>query len=167
MTQSRAILVALLLGSLAAPLGACGFTPLYAESTLTSGMTHIQVVAPDGREGYLLREALDDELGHDKGSTPEYRLEMEVGQNRIGLGLRPDATSQRFEYDMTVNYVLVEAATGKVVHKGTVQSNISYDSTPQPYASISARSNTQDLLAADAARKIRLDLAAWMTRQPG
>jgi LPS-assembly lipoprotein len=150
-----------------APLGACGFAPLYAQSSLTSEMTHIQVVAPDGREGYLLREALDDELGHDKGAAPTYRLEMEFGQTRLGLGLRPDATSQRFEYDMTVNYALVEAATGKVVHKGSVQSNISYDSTPQPYASISARSNTQDLLAADAARKIRLDLATWMTHQPG
>ena len=57
-------------------LGGCGFTPLYATPGVAGGLPHIEVVAPQGRVGYLLREDLDDDLGHAKGDTPLYRLEM-------------------------------------------------------------------------------------------
>ncbi len=44
------------------PLAGCGFTPLYATPGLSSGLSSIDVVAPDGRVAFLLRESLDDDL---------------------------------------------------------------------------------------------------------
>ena len=151
-----------------AGLGGCGFTPLYAAPGVTPGLTHIQVMAPGGRMGFLLRQDLDDAFAHDKDGAPVYRLEMQVSQLRNARGLQVDNTAQRYELDLSVTYSLVDAASGKTVHSGQVASVVSYDSTAQPYAGIAARQDTQDRLAADAARKIQLDLAAWMaTRKPG
>jgi LPS-assembly lipoprotein len=152
--------------TLALPLGGCGFTPLYADPGTTAGLTHIQVVAPNGRVGFLLGEDLDDALGQAKGDKPAYRLEMVLDQSRNAHGIRADATAQRYELDLTVTYTLTEIASGKVAHTGHVTSYVSYDSADQPYAGIAARQDTQDRLAADAAQKIEVQVAAWMAHRP-
>jgi len=147
-------------------LTACGFTPLYADAGATHGLTHIQVNAPQGRVGYLLREDLDDTLGHAEGEAPAYRLDMQLVQTRNAHGLQADATAQRYELDLTVKYTLTEVATGKVAHAGQVVSVMSYDSAAQPYAGIAAREDTENRLAEDAATKIELQLAAWLAGHP-
>ena len=147
-------------------LGGCGFTPMYADPGVVHGLSHVQVVAPQGRVGYLLREDLDDSLGHEQGASPAYKLEMALTQARGAHGLRSDATAQRYELDLTVTYTLTDLSTGKVAHTGRVMSVISYDSADQPYAGIAAREDTENRLASDAAQKIQIQLAAWMARQP-
>jgi LPS-assembly lipoprotein len=150
----------------AAAIGGCGFIPLYGAPGVAGSLAHIQVVAPEGRVGYLLREDLDDALGHDKAAPPTYRLEMAIGQSRGAHGLTVSGVSQRFEVDLSVDYSLIDLATGKVAHQGHVISDISYDSTVQPYAGIAARQDTQDRVAADAASKIQLQLSAWLAHHP-
>ena len=150
----------------ASPLGGCGFTPLYAEGGVAGGLTHIQVVAPKGRVGYLLGEDLDDALGRAKGDAPQYRREMVLDQNRAAHGLTANATAQRYELDLTVTYTLINIASGKVAMTGAVTSDVSYDSTVQPYAGIAARQDTQDRLATDAAQKIEVQVAAFLARKP-
>jgi LPS-assembly lipoprotein len=68
-----------------------------------------------------------------------------------------------------VNYTLTSVATGKVVHAGQVATEVFYDSVDEPYAGIAARQNTQERVASDAARRIQIELAAWMARsgRPG
>ena len=158
----KALFAAALAAALAATLGGCGFTPLYASPGAAGGLTHIQVVAPQGRVGYLLREDLDDQLGQAKGDAPIYRLEMVLDQVRQAHGLTANATAQRYELDLTVTYTLINISTGKVATTGAVTSDVSYDSTDQPYAGIAARQDTQDRLASDAAQKIQVQIAAWM-----
>jgi len=150
----------------AASLGGCGFTPLYAQPGVAGGMTHIQVDAPKGRVGYLMREDLDDAFGHAKGDAPQYKLEMVLDQGRTAHGLTENDTAQRYELDMTVIYTLIDISTGKVAVTGQVVSNVSYDSTDQPYAGIAARQDTQDRLATDAAQKVEVQVAAFLARKP-
>ena len=160
--QVKACALAALAVAATAPLGGCGFTPLYASPGAAGGLTHIQVVVPQGRVGYLLREDLDDALGRAKGEAPKYRLEMVLDQSRQAHGLDVEAVAQRYELDLTVIYTLIDISTGKVATTGQVTSDVSYDSTVQPYAGIAARQDTQDRLASDAAQKIEVQLAAWM-----
>ncbi|HEX3916094.1 MAG TPA: LPS assembly lipoprotein LptE [Caulobacteraceae bacterium] len=158
------------LGAAAAALalGGCGFTPLYSIPGVGKGLSHIEVVAPpQDRVGFLLHEDLDDDFGHEQGAPPIYRLTMELKQLRTAHGLTANATAQRYELDMRVDYTLTEIATGKVAHSGTVISNVSYDSADQPYAGIAARQDTQDRLASDAAQKIEIEIAAWMAGRAG
>ena len=159
----RALAASAIAAPLAAGLGGCGFTPLYADSGVTAGLTHVQVIAPQGRVGYLLRQDLDDGLGRDPGGKPAYKLELAVaGEGRAAHGLRSDATAQRYEIDLTVSYILTDLVTGKVARQGAVTSVASYDSADQPYAGIAAREDTENRLAADAAQKIQILIAAWI-----
>jgi LPS-assembly lipoprotein len=51
------------------------------------------------------------------------------------------------------------------VHSGQVTSQVSYDAADAPYAGIAARQDTQEKVASDAARRIQVDLAAWLARK--
>jgi LPS-assembly lipoprotein len=157
-----------LLALVVAPaLSGCGFTPLYASPTVASGLPTIQVVAPQGRVAYLLREDLDDALAHDKSAPPAWRLEFTVKQTRDPKGLNVNDVAERYEVGLTVNYTLTSVATGKVAHVGQISTEVLYDAEDAPYSGITARQDSQERVASDAARRIQLDLAAWLARYKG
>lgn len=146
----------------AAALGGCGFTPLYATPGLSKGLSSIEVVAPDGRVAFLLRQSLDDDLARDKDAAPAWRLNLSVDQTRDPRGLTLNDYAQRYQVGVTVTYTLTNLANGEVVHSGRVISEVSYDAATDPYAGIAARQDSQQRAASDAARKIEIELAAWM-----
>ena len=100
--------VGLVAGLIAATtLGACGFTPLYATPGVSAGMSAIDIEAPQGRVGFLLRQALDDDLGHDKLAAPQWRMEMTIDQTRAPRGLTLEDVAERYVLGITVSYKLV------------------------------------------------------------
>jgi LPS-assembly lipoprotein len=146
-------------------LAGCGFTPLYATPGLSSGLSAVEVVAPQGRVAFLMRQDLDDVLGHDKAAAPQWRLDLIVTQARDPRGLRIDDVAERYAITITVDYALTSVTTGQKVHSGQVTSQVSYDAADAPYAGIAARQDTQEKVASDAARRIQVDLAAWLARK--
>ena len=86
---------------------------------------------------------------------------LEVGVD----ALRLDDVAERYALTVTVDYTLTSVATGEKVHSGQVTSQVSYDAADAPYAGIAARQNTQEKVASDAARRIQVDLAAWLARK--
>ena len=166
MSRGLAILALAALALPLAGLGGCGFTPLYARPGVAGGLTHIDVEAPKGRVGSLLRENLDDDFGRAKGDAPVYRLQLAMDTRRESHGLTANDTAQRYQLNLRVTYNLIEVSSGKVAHAGSVISDISYDSTDQPYAGIAARQDVQNRLAEDVAQKIEVQVAAWLASQP-
>jgi LPS-assembly lipoprotein len=156
-------LAALVLAS--AGVSACGFTPLYATTGLSSGLSAIDVIAPEGRTGYLLREELDDALARDPRLPTRWRLDLKVSERLRGRGLRIDNVASRYELTLVADYSLVEVATGVVAHRGQALSEVTYDSADQPYTAIATQQDADHRAAAEAARKIQLDLAVWLSRQ--
>ena len=148
-------------------LSACGFTPLYATPGVSPTLASIDVVVPDGRSAYLLREHLDDAMAHDLSVPAAYRLELTIDEARYPRGVRVDNVANRYELRLTANYKLVEKASGGVIRTGVAQATVSYDSADQPYAGIAAQQDGQDRAAAEVARKIQIDLASWLARQSG
>lgn len=146
-------------------LGGCGFTPLYATPGVTSGLATVQVVAPEGRTGYLLREYLDDALAKDRGATPGYRMELQLTEQRYPRGLRIDNVATRYEYVLIATYALIRLPSGERARNGQVRIQLTYDSADQPYASIAAQQDVADRAAQEAARRIQLELAAWMANR--
>ena len=146
-------------------LAGCGFTPLYATPGVSPNLASIEVIAPRGRVGYLLREDLDDEFAREKSVAPVWRLQMDVAQTRSPRGLSQTDVAQRYDLGVTVKYTLTEISTGRLAHSGQVASVVSYDAANQPYAGIAARQDSQQRAAADAARRIRLDLSVWLAAQ--
>lgn len=142
-------------------LGGCGFTPLYAPGGVNAGLSHIEVDAPDGRIAYLLRERLDDALLPEVGARPLYKLGFTVIERRDPRGLGPDDAASRYELTVVIAYTLTEIATGTTLHTGEETVLISYDAVDAPYAGIAAQQNSQERAAAEAARRIRLNLAEY------
>jgi len=153
------------LAAMALGAAGCGFTPLYATPGVSPSLSAVSVVVPEGRVGYLLREDLDDALAHDKAVTPLWRLDLTPIQTRDPRGLRPDNVAERYELGLDVTYALTAIATGEVVRRGEVHSRVSYDAADAPFAGIAARQDSQDRAAADAARRIQIELAAWAARK--
>ncbi|PIB94415.1 LPS assembly lipoprotein LptE [Caulobacter sp. FWC2] len=144
-------------------LSACaGFTPLYGRPGVEGGLTSIETVAAEGRGGYLLREQLDDALGHKQGDPAVYKLYFSVKEFRFARGVRLDNVANRYELRMTVDWRLMDAKSGKEATNGKTDVSVTYDSADQPYAAIAAQNDGQERAATEAARKIQLDLATWL-----
>ena len=158
----KRVIISAALAATALGLSACGFTPLYATPGVSTHLTAVQVVTPPGRTGQLIREHLDDALARDKGVTPRYKMELALSETRYPRGVRVDNVATRYEYVLTANYTVTALPSGTPVKVGTTRVEVTYDSADQPYASISAQQDAQDRAAAEAARKIQLELAAWL-----
>lgn len=160
--QSRNVLTAGVLIAASVVLSACGFQPLYAQQGVTSNLASVDVVAPEGRAGYLLGEHLDDAFGRNLDAAPAYRMHLVVRESRYPRGVRIDNVATRYEYVMTASYVLNALPSGAVAKRGVVRVELTYDSADQPYAAITAQQDAQDRAADEAARKIQLEVAAWL-----
>jgi LPS-assembly lipoprotein len=155
-------LPAALVAVMALGLSGCGFTPLYGPQTVTRGLSSIEVVAPPGRAGYLLREKLDDAFARDVNVLPTHRLVYVVSEQRYARGVRVDNVANRYELNLTASWRLMDSSTGQAVKSGTTSAAVTYDSADQPYASIAAQQESQERAATELARRIQLELAAWL-----
>jgi LPS-assembly lipoprotein len=150
------------LSAAAVALSGCGFTPLYAQTGVVSNLAAIDVVAPEGRTGFLIRQSLDDAFAKNRSAPATYRMNLSLAEARYPRGLRIDNVATRYEYVLTANYALSSVATGALAKRGAVRVELTYDSADQPYASITAQQDAQQRAAEEAARRIQLELAAWL-----
>ena len=133
----KQLVLAAALGGLTAPLGGCGFTPLYATPAVSPALSSIETVLPGtSRTGFLLREQLIHELGRDEDDTPHYRLTLTLSELRVPEGVRVNNVANRYEIDVTATYSLSDAATAKVLYNGSTSAEVSYDSADPPYAGV-------------------------------
>jgi LPS-assembly lipoprotein len=146
-------------------LAACGFTPLYATRGLAAGMSSIEVKAPHGRLAYLLSESLNDDLARDRDQPAVYRLDLTLTSRVFARGLNLDETAAYYEDHVTVDYRLVEIATGQVLRTGMQPVEVTYAATNIPYAGIAAQEDAQKRAADEAANRIRTDLGIYFTTQ--
>lgn len=152
---------ALALGGCAGGSAFGGFTPLYASPGVHRGLSSIQVVAPQGRTAYMLRESLEDALATERATPPAFRLDYKVSQSRIPRGLRVDNIANRYEVNTTVVYVLRELPGRKELTRGTVRVKVTSDSADQPYAGVAAQADADKRSASEAAQRIAMQLGAY------
>ena len=116
-------------------LGGCaGFQPLYAQTDVAKNLGSIQVTAPAGRTGYLMRQHLDDALAKDHSAAPRYTMELALAEARFPRGVRIDNVATRYEYVLTATYVLKDVPSGAMAKRGQVRVELTYDSGgPRPY----------------------------------
>jgi len=94
--------------------------------------------------------------------APAYRMQLALAEQRYPRGVRVDNVATRYEYVLTAAYSLVRLPSGVQAKRGVVRVQLTYDSADQPYASIAAQQDAQDRAAEEAARRIQLELAAWL-----
>jgi LPS-assembly lipoprotein len=158
----RTLLFSAALAAAGLALSGCGFTPLYGAPGVIPKLAAIEVIQPPQRSGYLISQHLEDAFARDHSAQAQYSMRLSLAEARYPRGIRTDNVATRYEYVLTADYTLASLPGGDIAKKGRVRVEVTYDSADQPYASIAAEQDAEDRAAAEAARRIQLELAAWM-----
>ncbi|CAN5154257.1 hypothetical protein BH09PSE2_BH09PSE2_22560 [soil metagenome] len=167
MTRTPAPLLALAALAVLPALSACGFTPLYGDTSLTQSLAQVEVVVPPhSRTGYLMRQAMDDELGRARDQAPRYRVRLDLRESRAPRGVRVNNVAGRYEINLTTNYILEDATTGAPLTSGAFVTEVSYDSADAPYGGLVASQDGDARAAGEAAQRLRLELSRYINGHP-
>jgi LPS-assembly lipoprotein len=144
--------------ALLAALGGCGLQPLYSgggNGALAQGLASVQVAAIEGKDGWLVRNALEDRLSQrGAAATPRYRLDVLLDDKVQGLGLLTDETTGRERRTLRARYQLVDLADGKILVDASAGSDAGIDVVSSEYATIAAENTALENLAKEVADRI-------------
>ncbi len=124
------------------------------------------MTTPEGRIGHLLSEDLQDNLAIDRSKPAIYRLALAVDENRYARGLSEENVATWYELSLRVSYSLVDVESGQTLTAGVMPVNVSYNAAADPYAGIVAQQDGQRRAAAEAAQRIRIELASYFAGRP-
>lgn len=160
MRGAAALAVALML---AAPLlSGCGLRPMYAgggNGAVARGLADVRVSAIEGRAGWLVRNALVDQLGSGQAGSPRYRLDVRLDDKLEGFALLSDDTIGRERRTLRARYQLVDMASGEVVLDATAGSDAGIDVVSSDYATVAAEQTALETLSRDVAGRIVTSVA--------
>lgn len=150
-----------------AVLSGCGLHPLYAgggNGAIAQGLASVEISPIEGKDGWLMRNALQDKLGHGKGAA-RYRLDVRLDDKLEGLGLLTDDTIGRERRTLRARYQLVDNSTGQIVLDATDGSDAGIDVVSSEYATIAAEQTALENLTRDVADRIVTRLALKLREQ--
>ena len=148
-------------------LSGCTLRPLYSgggSGPVARTLETVQVAPIPGRAGWLVRTALEDRLGNNEGIVPLYRLEIELDDEIIGLGIRFDDSVTRERRTLRARYRLVDAARGTVLLDATAGSDAGIDVVSSEYATVAAEQTALERLSVELADQIVARIALYASR---
>jgi LPS-assembly lipoprotein len=153
------LLTAALLMPLA--LGACGLHPMYAGGSggaVAQGLAAVEVSPIEGKNGWLMHNALVDRLGaadgRDGAPAPRYRLDVRLDDQLEGFAVLSDDTVSRERRTLRARYQLVDNASGAVLLDTTTGSDAGIDVVSSEYATIAAEQTALENLTREVADRI-------------
>lgn len=146
-------------------LSACGLKPLYGDGrngAVSSVLGQVAVDPIEGKNGWLMVNALNDRLDATKRSDAIYKLVVVLDDQIEGFGVRADDTVTRERRTLRARYQLVELATGNILLDATAGSDAGIDVVSSEFATIAAEDTALENLSQNVADKIisRLSLFA-------
>jgi LPS-assembly lipoprotein len=175
LASARIVARLVAVAALAALTAGC-FQPMYAEHADGTGLRDklMTVELPpvdkpdasrEARVGVAIRNALAFKLyGTATGAPPLYRLVLRFSSGRSSLMVNTNTGLPTSEnYNLDVQYNLVEIATGKSVMTGSTFSHVSYDipGSYQRFARARAFRDAEDRAAQEIAEHIQTRLASF------
>jgi LPS-assembly lipoprotein len=155
---------------LAPALAACGLQPLYSGGTqgqVANLLGSVSVDAIEGKNGWLMRNAISDRLGAVAGSTARYRLVVKLDDQIEGFGVRADDTVTRERRTLRARYQLIENDSGKTVVDATAGSDAGIDVVSSEYATIAAENTALENLTQKVAEQIVTQLSLYARADSG
>ena len=160
--------LALLACVLAVPLSACGLEPMYAggaSSAVGQGIAAVDVPPIPGRDGWLVREALQERLGAAGEAAARYRLDVRLDDSLQALGVLNDDTITRERRILRARYQLIDLETGEVLLDATAGSDAGIDVVSSEYATIAAEQRALENLAQEVADRMTRQIALTLRAQ--
>jgi len=161
---------AILLAVSAMMLPGCALQPLYGGGTsgaVASTLRQVSVAPIPGRGGWLVYNKLKERLGEMGEAQAAYRLEVELDDEIIGLGIRGDRAVTRERRTLRARYRLVALSTGLVVLDATAGSDAGIDVVSSEYATVAAEQTAEERLADEVANQIVARLGLYAARTAG
>jgi LPS-assembly lipoprotein len=157
----------LILAALA--LSACGLKPLYSggsQGQVSSMLGAVAVDPIEGKNGWLMRNALNDRLNAGKNNGVRYRLLVKLDDQIEGFGVRADDTITRERRTLRARYQLIDLESGAMVLDATAGWDAGIDVVSSEYATISAENTALENLTQKVAEQIvtRLSLFAQSSK---
>jgi LPS-assembly lipoprotein len=144
-----------------AALSGCGLHPMYAgggNGAVARGLAQVDVPPIEGKDGWLMRNALRDRLGQ-PGDAARYRLDVRLDDKLEGLGLLTDDTISRERRTLRARYQLVDLASGRILLDASDGSDAGIDVVSSEYATIAAENTALENLAKVVADRIATRVA--------
>lgn len=161
---------AFVIAALALSVSACALRPLYAggeSGAVATALDRISVAPIPGRDGWLVYTKLKERLGGDDSASAAYRLEVDLNDEIIGLGIRGDRAVTRERRTLRARYRLVEIANGQVVFDATAGSDAGIDVVSSEYATVVAEQTALEHLAEAVADQIVARVAVYSSHRSG
>lgn len=164
----RVLRILALTTALAAPLGACGFQPLYAPAEVGGSLSRIAVGEIEGKTGHSLKAQLEriTSAGRDRNAAAEYTLSVKLEERLESLGLRIDSSATRTDLILIATYVLTDA-NGAEALKGSLQTSVGYDVPISAYGEFAAQNDARERAGEIMAELLRADLASRLAPRGG
>jgi LPS-assembly lipoprotein len=153
-------------------LSGCGFRPLYATESTPAGIAvyfeQIYVSDIGGRTGRVLRNQLMDAFTPSgTPSSAAYRLEIELVDSKEGLAIQENADITRYNYTLTANFKLVDAANGQIMNRGVSRAISGYNVVSEQFSTQIAQRDAEERAARELGEDIRLRLGVFFEKRFG
>ena len=146
-------------------ISACGFRPVYKECSTASNLQgQIEISLIKGRNGFELREELENKLGRTLSVAP-YVLTLKLTISEMGLAVTEDEGTTRTSLNGIAAFTLTRRETGKVIFRDSVSNLTAHGTTSATYPSTVARRDANirlmKALAAQIANRIAITSDGW------
>lgn len=122
----------------AAALAGCGFSPAYAPGGAGAALRgQVALAEPSDKDGFDFANRIEDRLGRSSGPL---RLEWSVTTDPVGAGITPSGSITRYTLRGKASYML-QAADGRTLTSGAVESFTSWSTSGSTVATLSAESD--------------------------
>jgi LPS-assembly lipoprotein len=134
---------------LIASLAGCGLKPMYAggrSGAAAQALASVRVDPIPGKNGWLMRNALNDRLRAVGEGEPRYSLKVQLDDRIEGLGVRADTTVTRERRTLRARYQLIDNSNGETVLDETSGWDAGIDVASSEYATVAAEDSALERL---------------------
>lgn len=152
--------------ALLAGLAGCGLRPLYAggqAGAAAQALAGVRVEPIPGKQGWLMRNALEERLKAMGAGQPRYLLKVALSDRIEGLGVRADDTVTRERRTLRARYQLVDTGTGETVLDETTGWTAGIDVASSEYATVAAEDSALERLTEIVADRVLAKVALGAT----
>ena len=148
-------------------LAGCQLQPLYAGGAgghVATTLAAVQVTPIEGQVGWLVYNKLKERLATGASSAAQYRLDVELDDDIVGLGIRGDRAVTRERRSLRARYRLTDLNSGQVVLDATAGSDAGIDVVSSDYATVAAEQTAAERLSEVVADQIVSRLGLFASR---
>ena len=154
-------------------LTACGFQPIYGESSrqendrIARYFAATDIRTKSGARGQQLKNALEDQLNPNSiisDIKKHYTLQVEVQVRRDATVIERDGSISRYNVNVSSNYRLRDA-NGRTLKKGVVRRTASYNDVNEHFSSYIGEKDAIQRAIKEMSEDYKMQLAAFYAEQ--